>query len=111
MVVVVQWLSFFLLTFFFVYFYFFFHSARSGKPEKGGINGGIYKRDAQLKHPMFATTVEDIDASIALIKKHGGKIVKDKFNVGQHGLLAYYEDTESNIQCVWQTLDKDAPAV
>lgn len=36
--------------------------------------------------------------------KNNGKIVHDKFNVGDMGYAAYFKDTEGNILELWQNL-------
>ena len=42
--------------------------------ERGAINGGIIKREGKLKHPLVTLQVDDVDESLAQVKKHGGKI-------------------------------------
>lgn len=29
--------------------------------------------------------------------EHGGKVVKEKFSIGQYGFIAFVEDTEGNV--------------
>lgn len=71
------------------------HTGPDGTP---GINGGLYKRDPANKITTFDCTieVEDIDASIADVKKNGGKITKEKMEIPGVGWFAGCTDTEGN---------------
>ena len=77
--------------------------------EKGAINGGMFKRpeSKDLKSPLLIINVNDIDEAIEKIKNSGGKIVRDKRNVGDMGIVAYFEDTEGNVLGVWQELKRE----
>lgn len=72
--------------------------------ELGVINGGMMKRTHEIKNPVITINVENIDEAIQKIKEHGGKIVKDKFQVRDMGIAAYFQDTEQNILGLWQNL-------
>jgi|SRR3989338_4280407 len=72
--------------------------------EKGTINGGMMKRNDKVKSPVITIGVENIDKAIENIKKNGGKIIGDKIKVGDMGISAYFQDTESNILGIWQNL-------
>jgi len=72
--------------------------------EKGAINGGMLQRQHPITNPVITINVEDINLTIEKIKKNGGEIVHDKFQVGNMGLSAYFKDTEGNILGLWQNL-------
>ena len=40
--------------------------------------------------------VADIDATLAKIEAAGGKMLVPKTNIGKHGSIAHFEDTEGN---------------
>lgn len=70
--------------------------------EPGSINGGIIKRDATMKHPILTLQVDDIDAALDNVKKHGGKVMVKKMAAGTMGFTAYFEDSEGNLMGLWQ---------
>ena len=69
----------------------------TGPDTEPGINGGILaKRDPQ--QPCVNTvTVADVDASIASVTAHGGRIAVPKMAVPGVGWLAYGMDPEGNM--------------
>lgn len=72
-----------------------------------GINGGMFRReDGFVNVPSFSILVEDIDEAIKKIKNAGGLILKEKMDVGDMGIMAYFKDTEGNILSVWQAKQK-----
>lgn len=72
--------------------------------EVGAVNGGMLKRQEPIKHPVITINVKDMNKALASVKKHGGKVIKEQFPVGDMGLSAYIKDTEGNIIGVWQSL-------
>jgi len=42
--------------------------------------------------------------SMKKVKKMGGEIVREKFQVGDMGYAAYFKDTEGNIIGLWQEI-------
>ena len=70
--------------------------------EPGAINGGMMKRTAQVKSPVFAINVDSIDASVKKAVSAGGKLVMPKQEIGEMGYYAYIEDTEGNIVGLWE---------
>ena len=38
----------------------------------------------------------DLSAALSRVEKAGGKVVKPKFAIGEHGFIAYFTDTEGN---------------
>lgn len=79
-------------------------SDKNGMPTNpGAINGGMGKKGTTAPKDVTVTIgVADIDASIASVKKLGGKQVGKKQPVGDMGFSAYFEDTEGNIVGLWQ---------
>jgi len=88
--------------------------ARSGEvdennmmKEKGVINGGIFDRgDGPVKSTTIIMNVESIDETLEKIKRAGGEIVKEKIKVGEMGYVAYFKDTEGNINGIWENIRK-----
>lgn len=81
-------------------------TAPSGKNMRskvaGAINGGMMKRWAKVPAPVIYMDVRNIDASIAKIKRNGGKLVAPKQKVPGVGYTAYVKDSEGNVIGVWQ---------
>lgn len=73
--------------------------------ESGAINGGFYERDDKSsKTPVLVIDVPSIDEHVALIKKAGGEVVREKMNVGNMGYYAQVKDTEGNIIGIWENI-------
>ncbi len=70
--------------------------------EAGAINGGMLPRQAPITAPVITIQVADIDESLALIKQHGGAMVREKMAVGNIGFAAYFRDPEQNVLGLWQ---------
>ena len=70
--------------------------------EPGAINGGLIRRQGSMKNPIITLQVDDIDASLESVKKHGGKATMKKTAAGNMGFLAYFEDPEGNVMGLWQ---------
>jgi predicted enzyme related to lactoylglutathione lyase len=71
--------------------------------EPGFIGGGMMQRQTPVTSPVLTLQVDDIDAAVVAIEKHGGKSVGDKMAVGDMGFAAYFNDTEGNLMGLWQT--------
>ena len=80
-------------------------SDKNGTPTSpGSINGGMGKEGVMAPKDVTVTiSVADIDASLATVKKLGGKMSGKKMPVGDMGFSAYFEDTEGNIIGLWQS--------
>jgi len=72
----------------------------------GAINGGMMKKNKDVKSPTIVMNVKDIDESLKHIVKLGGKIIKNKVPVGDMGFMAYFKDTEDNVMGLWQNKGK-----
>ena len=71
----------------------------------GAINGGIMKRSAMAKAPIFAVQVSSIDEKVKMIEQAGGKVVMPKVDMMGMGFYAYVTDLEGNVLGLWE----DAP--
>lgn len=69
----------------------------------GAINGGMAKRNNEVKNTVITVDTQDIDATLKNIEKLGGKTVQKKQPVADMGFTAYFKDTEGNIVGLWQS--------
>src|SRR2546422_986785 len=65
--------------------------------QPGAINGGLTKRNNEVKNTVITVDVPDIEAALKNIEKLGGKTVQKKQPVTDMGFTAYFKDTEGNI--------------
>ena len=70
--------------------------------EPGYIGGGMLQREAPVTAPVVTLAVDDIDATLAAVEKHGGSTVNGKQPVGDMGFAAYFTDSEGNVMGLWQ---------
>jgi predicted enzyme related to lactoylglutathione lyase len=78
-------------------------SDKNGVPtEPGAINGGMMKRTKRFPGPIITIQVDDIDATLEDVKKHGGKAVVKKTPIGEFGFSAYFKDSEGNLMGLFQ---------
>ena len=71
--------------------------------EPGYIGGGMLPRQAPVTTPVITLQVDDIDAALIAVEKHGGKALGEKLAVGDMGFAAYFNDSEGNLMGLWQT--------
>ena len=71
--------------------------------EPGYIGGGMMQREAPVSTPVITLAVDDIDATLVAVEKHGGSAVGEKLQVGDMGFAAYFTDSEGNLMGLWQT--------
>ena len=77
----------------------------NGMPtETGGINGGMMKRQSPFNSPIITINVENIEEAMKKVMKMGGKMVREKMQVGDMGYASYFKDTEGNIIGIWQKI-------
>src|SRR5947208_16349147 len=69
----------------------------------GAINGGLTKRNNEVKNTVITVDVTDIEATLKNVEKLGGKMVRKKEPVADMGFTAYFKDTEGNIVGLWQS--------
>jgi uncharacterized protein len=70
--------------------------------EPGFIGGGMLERQAPVTAPVITLQVDDIDAALVAVEKHGGKALGEKLTVGGMGFAAYFNDSEGNLMGLWQ---------
>lgn len=76
----------------------------TGMPsEPGFIGGGMMQRAAPATTPVITLMVDDIDATLAEVGKHGGSTAAPKMAVGDMGFTAYFTDSEGNLMGLWQS--------
>ncbi|MFX3632235.1 MAG: VOC family protein [Candidatus Pristimantibacillus sp.] len=64
----------------------------------GAINGEIVRRSEELKEPRLVIRVDDVEGMIERILKCGGKIVTQRTEIAEIGMVyASFVDTEGNI--------------
>jgi uncharacterized protein len=74
-----------------------------GRPaEPGAINGGMFRREADLSTPIVTIAVDDIDKALDTIAGLGGSTVRPKTPVMDMGFAAYFKDSEGNLMGLWQ---------
>lgn len=72
--------------------------------EPGAINGGMMKRTAEVKAPVFAIDVESIDEKIKEVEAAGGKVIMPKKEIMGMGFYAYVTDLDGNVIGLWENL-------
>jgi predicted enzyme related to lactoylglutathione lyase len=78
-------------------------SEQSGPTEPGYIGGGMLQRQAPVQTPVVTLEVDDIDAALVAVAKHGGAAAGEKMAVGEMGFAAYFTDSEGNLMGLWQS--------
>jgi predicted enzyme related to lactoylglutathione lyase len=73
-----------------------------GPTEPGYIGGGMMQRQGPISAPVITLHVDDIDAALVAVEKHGGSTAGPKMAVGDMGFAAYFVDTEGNLMGLWQ---------
>ena len=73
-----------------------------GPTEPGYIGGGMLSRQVPVTAPVITLQVDDIDATLGVIEKHGGSVAGGKMPVGDMGFAAYFHDSEGNVMGLWQ---------
>lgn len=67
--------------------------------ERGMINGGLYEKPKEGEmgqHPSVVISVDNIEESIKMVEKAGGKVVGKPDNIPGVGLYVSFIDTEGN---------------
>ncbi|MET3812476.1 VOC family protein [Arthrobacter sp. UYEF3] len=83
----------------------------SGMPAvPGSINGGMFRREGDLRSPVITVDVDDIDAALERINSLGGSTVRARQEVGSMGWAAYFRDTEGNVVGLWQNAPSEGEA-
>jgi len=72
----------------------------------GFINGGFFPIMKDSKVPMVVIAVDDIKKHVELVKKAGGKILKESMDIPGIGSYVNFTDTEGNKVAMLQPLMK-----
>jgi hypothetical protein len=65
-----------------------------------GAAGALVKmegKDSGTGGTIIYFSCADCAVEAGRAAQHGGKVVKEKFSIGQHGFIAFIEDTEGNM--------------
>jgi predicted enzyme related to lactoylglutathione lyase len=71
--------------------------------DPGAINGGMFRRSANLATPVITVEVSDIEAAIGKIEAGGGAVVQPRTEIPGMGAYAYFRDSEGNVLGLWET--------
>ena len=78
-------------------------TGENGMPsEPGGINGGLYKRQAPEQKPLNYISVGDVDEYVGKAAAFGGTVAMGKTAVPGMGWFAQMLDPDGNMFAVWQ---------
>ena len=70
--------------------------------EPGAINGGLFRREGDLRTPVITIDVDDVDKALETIQSLGGTTVLPPQKVMDMGFAAYFTDPEGNLMGLWQ---------
>jgi predicted enzyme related to lactoylglutathione lyase len=71
--------------------------------EPGAINGGLYRRSADLPStPVLTIDVESVDDALKQIEAAGGSVVQPRTELPGMGAFAYFTDPEGNTLGLWE---------
>lgn len=71
-----------------------FRHERAGRRGGAGEDGG---KDSGSGGTIIYFSCADCAVEAGRAAEHGGKVVKEKFSIGQYGFIAFVEDTEGNV--------------
>jgi len=76
---------------------------KNNRPKSpGAINGGLTKMKKPFTGPVITIVADDINASLKLVGKTGGKTVVKRTDMGRYGAYAYFEDSEGNLMGLYE---------
>jgi len=64
-----------------------------------GTAGSLVKNEAYLPShagTLVYFTAADIDAALQRVTERGGKVLRAKTSIGEHGFVGHFEDSEGN---------------
>jgi predicted enzyme related to lactoylglutathione lyase len=73
--------------------------AENGRPKTpGAINGGFYKKSADMpaQYPSVVIAVDDIREAMKKVTEAGGKVLGEPMEIPGYGLYISFFDTEGN---------------
>jgi predicted enzyme related to lactoylglutathione lyase len=73
-----------------------FWRIRTGDGSESGIDGGLTRKEYSGQPITVGVEVEDIDARLALVTQHGGKIIVPKVPLPDGSRFALIQDSEEN---------------
>ncbi|HEV8111898.1 MAG TPA: VOC family protein [Planctomycetota bacterium] len=74
-------------------------SDEDGHPRKpGAINGGFFKKTADIPapYPSVVIAVDDVEAAMKKVEKAGGEVLGEPMEIPGYGLYVSFFDTEGN---------------
>lgn len=81
----------------------------AGPPEEPGADGALIARGDIHRAPVLIVGVDDLDAALASVTEHGGRVLQGRLPVPGVGWSAYVEDTEGNTVGLFQADDSARP--
>ena len=74
-------------------------NGENGMPKNpGAINGGIFEKTKGMpNYPTIVIAVDNLDESIDLVKKSGGRVQGEPDMIPGVGRFVYFVDTEGNV--------------
>ena len=68
--------------------------------EEGTVGGALVQspesEPASVGTMLYLNGGKDLSKPLSKVKAAGGKIIQDKLEIGDHGFMAIFEDTEGN---------------
>jgi predicted enzyme related to lactoylglutathione lyase len=71
--------------------------------QPGGINGGLYRRQAAEQRPVNYVTVDSVDVYLAKAAQLGAEVAMGKTPVPGMGWFAQLVDPDNNVFAIWET--------
>ncbi len=71
----------------------------TGSPAGLGATGTLMQSESYVpsqQGSLVYFSVPDIDATLARVQLHGGRVLNPKMSIGEHGFVAHFEDCEGN---------------
>jgi hypothetical protein len=68
----------------------------TGDDGEPGIDGALTLREGGIDQTVNTVDVDDLDAAVARVEQHGGRVVMPRTAVPGVGYMAYCADTEGN---------------
>ena len=68
--------------------------------EKGFVHGALVQGQGYVPSDkgtiVYLNGSPDLSTPLSKIEKAGGKVLKPKFSIGEHGFIAFFQDPEGN---------------
>ena len=69
-------------------------------PTQGGVGGALMQGEVYTPSHQGALVYlnggDDLNTVLSRVEAAGGKVLQEKFGIGENGFPAYFEDTEGN---------------